>query len=108
MEKYKAFDEVPGPWLDRCSNDGYERYTDKKGIRRYEDNNEKVGDMPFRPCAKCGEYPTEDGDDFCLQHLGNVMNACCGHGNREGYIQFDNGIRISGYFKVERFGIQKE
>ena len=30
------------------------------------------------------------------------MNACCGHGNREGYIQFDNGITIRGYFRVEK------
>lgn len=95
-------DEVPESWWDRCSNDGYERYTDVDGERRYVDNDEKVSDNPFRPCARCGQYPNEDGDDFCIQGLGSVINACCGHGNREGYIQFDNGITIRGYFYVER------
>ena len=98
--------DVPENWLDRCSGDGHERYVDENGDRRYKDNNELI-DSEYRPCAKCGQYPINDGEDYCLQHLGNVMNACCGHGNREGYIQFDNGIRISGYFKVERFGKDK-
>lgn len=98
--KFKT--EVPDSWMDRCSGEGYERYTDENGIRRYKDNHVEVGKMPYRPCAKCGEYPTEDGDDFCLQHLGNVMNACCGHGSNKGYIQFDNGVTIRGYFEVER------
>lgn len=98
---------VPDSWLDRCSNNGYERYTDEDGERRYVDNDEKVGDMPFRPCGKCGHYPTDDGDDYCLGHLGNIMNACCGHGNRKGYIQFDNGVTVRGYFEIER-EIRKE
>ncbi|MCK9326310.1 MAG: hypothetical protein M0P69_12530 [Bacteroidales bacterium] len=97
-------EDIPDSWLDRCSNNGYERYTDKNGNRRYEDTNELVSDIPFRPCARCGHYPNEDGDDFCIQRLGAVMNACCGHGNREGYIQFDNGITIRGYFRVEKEG----
>ena len=95
-------EDIPDSWLDRCSNNGYERYTDENGNRRYEDNNELVSDNPFRPCARCGHYPNENGDDFCIQRLGAVMNACCGHGNREGYIQFDNGITIRGYFRVEK------
>ena len=33
------------------------------------------------------------------------MNACCGHGKHDDYIQFDNGIRISGKFKIERFEV---
>ena len=65
------------------------------------DNNEPVGDNPFRPCAKCGGMPNEYGDDHCIQRLGNVMNACCGHGNRMGYIQFDSGHLIEGYFTVK-------
>ena len=96
--------EVPESWLDRCSNNGYERHTDVNGERRYVDNGKKVSDNPYRPCARCGQYPNEDGDDFCIQRLGAVMNACCGHGNREGYIQFENGITIRGYFRVEKDG----
>lgn len=84
--------EIPDSWRDRCSGNGYERYTD---------NDMKVSESPWRPCARCGQYPTQDGDDCCLQHLGNVMNACCGHGNGKGYIQFDNGVTIRGYFEIE-------
>lgn len=101
MPEFKI--DVPDGWYDRCSGDGYERYTDSDGNRRYIDNNELVADMPFRPCAKCGEYPNDRGDDHCIQNLGEVWNACCGHGNREGYIQFEDVI-IRGYFTIERKG----
>lgn len=94
--------DVPESWRGRCSGDGYTTYKDEKNTLRYADNNKKVDEMPFRPCAKCGEYPTDNGDDFCLHHLGNVMNACCGHGDIKGYIQFDNGVTIRGYFEIER------
>ena len=42
MSKFKSFDEVPESWKSRCSNNGYERYIDEDGDRRYVDNNEKV------------------------------------------------------------------
>lgn len=99
-----AFDDAPESWSDRCSGDGHERYVDENGDRRFKDNDVSVG-IGYRPCAKCGEYPTEEGHDACFgkEGLGNVMNACCGHGKNEGYIQFDNGIRISGKFTIERW-----
>lgn len=100
MKEYKTFKEVPKGWLDRCSGDGYDRYIDDDGNRRYKDNDVKVGEMPFRPCAQCGKYPNENGDDACIQNLGYVINACCGHGKHEGYIMFDDGRVIRGYFKV--------
>jgi len=62
-----------------------------------------VGELGIRPCAKCGEFPTNDGDDHCLGNLGVVMNACCGHGKNKGYIQFDSGIIIRGIFEIEKF-----
>lgn len=99
MNEYKT--TRPDSWRGRCSGDGYKRYIDEDGDRRYTDNDVKVSEMPFRPCAKCGKYPNENGDDHCIQSLGNVMNACCGHGNIKGYVQFDNGITIRGYFEVE-------
>jgi len=77
-------------------------YTKRKTAKPYVDTSEKVCDNPRGYCAKCGKYPTEDGDDFCIQKLGRVVNACCGHGLHKGYIQFDNGITIRGYFEVER------
>lgn len=51
-------------------------------------------------CERCGLPPNEYGQDICIANLGNVMNACCGHGKNKGYIQFDNGIMIRGYFDV--------
>lgn len=53
-------------------------------------------------CQKCGMTPNSYGQDHCIANLGNVANACCGHGSHEGYIQFDNGITIRGYFEIER------
>jgi hypothetical protein len=94
------WEDVPESWKDRCSGDGNKRYLDKDGIRRYENDNVPVGEE-YRPCAKCGHYPINDGEDYCFHHLGKVINACCGHGTQRGYIQFDNGITIRGYFEIE-------
>ena len=58
-------------------------------------------------CKKCGMSPNEYGQDYCIANLGNVMNACCGHGTGEGYVQFDNGITIRGNFKVENDTVKK-
>lgn len=99
------FNDAPETWDDRCSGDGYKRIINDDGERVFADNNVSVG-IGYRPCAKCKEYPTEEGHDACLGTLGNVINACCGHGRKKGYIQFDNGIRISGYFEVERFEVK--
>lgn len=94
--------EVPESWRDRCSGNGHERYTDEQGNRRYVDNDVITSDMPFRPCARCGQYPNENGDDHCIQNLGRVVNACCGHGTCKGYIMFDDGTIIRGFFEIER------
>ena len=94
------FDDAPETWDDRCSGDGYKRIIDVDGNRVFADNGVSVG-IGYRPCAKCREYPTEEGHDACLGTLGNVMNACCGHGRNKGYIQFDNGVTIRGYFEIE-------
>jgi hypothetical protein len=66
----------------------------------YKDNDILVSELGIRPCAKCGKYPNEDGDDDCIANLGVVMNACCGHGDKRGYIQFDSGIIIEGKFEI--------
>ncbi len=52
-------------------------------------------------CVNCGNPSSQDGHDFCISNLGNVTNACCGHGD-EGYIQFDDGTVIRGKFTIER------
>lgn len=41
-------------------------------------------------CVKCSLPPTPEGHDGCLGTLkGDIMNACCGHGEeRMAYIQY--------------------
>jgi len=53
-------------------------------------------------CTRCGHLPTKKGHDWCIRNMPGVMNACCGHGETEGYIQFTNGVTIRGYFRVEQ------
>ena len=97
-----SFDDAPDSWSDRCSGDGYNRIINNEGERVFEDNNISVG-IGYRPCAKCHEYPNLEGDDACLGRLGEVMNACCGHGKNEGYIQFDCGTIVRGNFTIEKW-----
>jgi hypothetical protein len=57
-----------------------------------------IGSGQFGICAKCKKLPTKEGHDGCLGTLpGQIMNACCGHGNdRQAYIQYWGGKRIAG------------
>ena len=50
------------------------------------------------PCGQCGGMPTEKGHDPCIADLPGVVNACCGHGTHSGYVHFENGLVIRGYF----------
>ncbi len=56
----------------------------------YSDTGEPMDDS--RPCARCGEHPTEEGHDPCIGHLNdsNVVSACCGHGNWGGVVLVRN------------------
>lgn len=54
------------------------------------------------PCARCGHLPNKKGHDWCIRNLPGVRFACCGHGEQDGYIMFENGITIRGSFKTER------
>ena len=66
---------------------------------------EMAGSGQFGICAKCGLPPTPEGHDGCLGTLvGNVMNACCGHGlDRQAYIQYWDGRRISRQEAINKF-----
>lgn len=79
-----------------------------KYIRSYTIEHEKTGALSGRCtpyiCEKCGLPPNEYGQDQCIANLGNVMNACCGHGTQKGYIQFDNSIIVRGYFEIVNYG----
>jgi hypothetical protein len=48
-------------------------------------------------CPVCKQARGPDGHDPCLGALPGVKYACCGHGghgNTQGYIYFENGVRI--------------
>jgi hypothetical protein len=68
-----------------------------------DDWKQKGNDLVCSYCEKptCGK---DRENDFCIQDLGNVWNACCGHGQHRGYIQFDNGYIIRGFFIIEKDG----
>lgn len=53
----------------------------------YVDNDSPLDER--RPCKQCGKSPTPEGYDACLGELENVINACCGHGVEDGYIQME-------------------
>ena len=53
-----------------------------------------------RICPKCGLLPTKDGHDPCIANLPGVLFACCGHGVEEGYVWFENGVRVGGNFDI--------
>lgn len=40
------------------------------------------------PCVICHKKSTPEGHDPCLGTLEGVMNACCGHGTSQIYIQY--------------------
>jgi len=55
-------------------------------------------DVPLEPrdCDHCNMKVIEEGDepDPCWGKLPGVWSACCGHGESDGYIAFDNGVTI--------------
>lgn len=42
-------------------------------------------------CNNCRQRRTPEGHDPCIANLPGVLFACCGHGNEEGYIKFEDG-----------------
>ena len=48
-----------------------------------------------RPCRHCGLMPI-NGRDACLGELPGVINACCGHGVDEAYVEFATGDTFIG------------
>ena len=53
-------------------------------------------------CCMCNKQATDTGHDPCIANLPGVASACCGHGETKGYIEFENGIIIRGFFEVEK------
>jgi hypothetical protein len=55
---------------------------------RCTDNKEILDLKNPRSCKKCGKSPTPKGYDSCLGYVENAIAVCCGHGIKEGYIQY--------------------
>lgn len=89
----KTLDEIENKLLcNGFSLKGRTFYTTKgHPVKSGETNNSTA-------CAQCGENPTKEGHDACLQNLPGVKNACCGHGVHQGYIHFEDGRIIRGIF----------
>ena len=97
-------DEAAGDGVDPVGEGDYLRGHPiflKHGKWFYADTKTPTADNP-RDCGFCGLANTKEGHDGCLQTLPGVMNACCGHGvDREAYVQFDSGHRVSGAEALE-------
>jgi len=61
---------------------------------------ELSGSGQFGICIKCHKGHTQEGHDGCLGTLpGQVINACCGHGQgRNAYIQYRRGGIVRGSY----------
>lgn len=70
---------------------------DKKQFLYVDDGTVAVTTHSERPCKKCNRLPTKDGHDPCIPNLPGVEFACCGHGETEGYIKFNDGQVIRFY-----------
>ena len=82
-------------------------FDESKDAWLYDDDNTTVKDhWKERPCGRCGKATVNDGHDACIVNLPGVMNACCGHGDKEAYVQFiDDRESVYG---EEAIRIQKE
>src|SRR3954462_3208827 len=49
-------------------------------------------------CKRCGLARTPKGHDPCIANLPGVVFACCGHGENQAYVVFENGVCIRGHF----------
>lgn len=54
---------------------------------------------PPEICDHCKRPRTADGHDPCIAHLPGVKFACCGHGKSPGYVVFNDGRVLRGFFE---------
>jgi hypothetical protein len=84
----------------------------KDVVQDYPSGNKKQNNMQSKenqldpsvqrtPCVKCGKLPSKENHDACLGTLPGVIDACCGHGVTEAYINFENGVTIRGSLVIE-------
>ena len=73
---------------------GHNTYYNYETEKWYYEDNDKYIKSENRPCARCGKTPTLSGADYCLKDLevcDFINAACCGHGERIGYISLQDG-----------------
>jgi hypothetical protein len=81
---------------------GHEAYFNQEENQwRYTDNDQNANEN--RACIKCDKFPTNEGHDYCMRNLVGIINACCGHGVEEGYLQFEDGRVLRGNFTIENY-----
>jgi len=54
-------------------------------------------------CPECGLTETTEGHDPCIPNLPGVKFACCGHGIQRGYVVFEDGKIIDGFFRHVKY-----
>jgi hypothetical protein len=76
---------------------GWPAYIDKDNRYRWWNNNLKTSgnDRVCKLCKKKTKIIDGVECDPCLGKLPGVKFACCGHGAQEGYILFDNNVRVT-------------
>ena len=92
--------------IDASINENVDLPTMVVSERKIDHSPDLISDGQNGKCAKCGMLSILDSEkgnehevyDGCIGKIsGDVMNACCGHGdNNMAYIQYWNGDRISG------------
>jgi hypothetical protein len=86
-------------WATTLYN-GHKIYWNAAKREWYYEDGQKITE--YRKCPKCHKMPV-DGQDACIANLPGVLNACCGHGVEDGYIQFtDNTVIRFKLLKIER------
>ena len=73
---------------------GHRIYYDYETEKWHYEDNDKYIKSENRPCTRCGKTPTLSGADYCLKDLevcDFINAACCGHGERIGYISLQDG-----------------
>lgn len=73
---------------------GHSIYYDYETEKWYYKDDDKYIKSEDRPCTRCGKTPTLSGADYCLRDLevcDFIKAACCGHGERIGYIALQDG-----------------
>lgn len=81
---------------------GYDIYFDDAISKwKFTDNGNILNLENEKPCTRCGNLCTKEGHDHCIKNLGKVTGGCCGHGVDEGYISFEDGRVLRGFFRID-------